>query len=1070
MATYVPGTKTYLPDIKSFTPDYKFLSAVLDVREDKYNANWQATNDIYNKVVYADLSREDTTEQREQYVNNIGPSLEKIAGMDLSLAQNAQSAKAVFAPFFEDKLIVQDMVNTTNYRKEMGHIGRLLSSPDPDMNGQYWRDGKAELQYKMEDFINMSPDEALNTRIGKYVPKANLFKISQQILSEQKPPLSIEYDSVSENGDWIITKKNGEAVVGPALQILRNQLSTDGRVVQAYQTQAYVAGRDFAAAGMNDGSFSSVEEGQQAWAESTISNIEFNNNERLKKDAFKLNEQRNVNVRWDSYKKTNGVIPGSDDDKLMNEQLSAYEKTKLAMKNNMDVRDVINTPTEGLETTLNRAYQLLRMTNMDSDMVKAAQSFSMRDMKSTIRVNKYALQNKQFKMDLAKISANATNRRNLAFDIQAQKHKDDTELAEKKGELVDDGLLNVLNDNKAIIGGSNTNEFAVDKKGKITPNTDVQNLSFNQKNNDDIALQTDKIKAILSSLRLEEPRGKVIDGKNTHEWTIETSEGEFTGTLKEIEYKLSARTELTEEQVKNGVNPNYVNGESINQIFDRKKESITAVDRNGNLLIKSTNIGLASNPDFHSLLGLFNKTSINQDISDKTYTALLKRYHEASKITDGYVLSENSRVKKMTEAGMPSIMEKTKSGITHMLSKKEYIEKVMAGVAAGTITNVDHWGLDKGTGNKNYMIQERKYRPGIASGKYNSPVFNTDGSPKMIIDEEAVADEAGEVYDAYKQRLNQGLTNSLDKSKMKGIQTGTYESMKLGLTDNAGDLYSGVTYSGFFDPKIKGGEGNAILKQYVIQDNYLSSIGQNATMFSGSMKDIDNEENNEVSQKFMNEYIQDVRSYIGNPKSSSSIPASPRGTWTYSPVYGDEKSGTKTTAAYTFTPTEEYIDSKAKGGLDQLGNPKYGGYKKEEKKLLRKGITIMFDQNLDQNPLKKSNNWGNPIVAEIMSNPQGIALTNVYDKNSDNTGSYSYSKLSDNMYTLNYQYNTYIPSVDGVGGSFTLSPLQSHDIPINGSDFSELNKSKARMNEIFAQKSLVNELSKKKDDEVNGVK
>ena len=71
MATYVPGSETYLPNLEPFTPDYKFLSAVLDVRQDKYNTNWKATNDIYNKVVYADLSRNDTVEQRNQYIEPI---------------------------------------------------------------------------------------------------------------------------------------------------------------------------------------------------------------------------------------------------------------------------------------------------------------------------------------------------------------------------------------------------------------------------------------------------------------------------------------------------------------------------------------------------------------------------------------------------------------------------------------------------------------------------------------------------------------------------------------------------------------------------------------------------------------------------------------------------------------------------------------------------------------------------------------------------------------------------------------------------------------------------------------
>ena len=43
MATYIKGSKSYVPDIKPFTPDYKFLSAVLETRTDKYDANFKAT-------------------------------------------------------------------------------------------------------------------------------------------------------------------------------------------------------------------------------------------------------------------------------------------------------------------------------------------------------------------------------------------------------------------------------------------------------------------------------------------------------------------------------------------------------------------------------------------------------------------------------------------------------------------------------------------------------------------------------------------------------------------------------------------------------------------------------------------------------------------------------------------------------------------------------------------------------------------------------------------------------------------------------------------------------------------
>ena len=46
MSTYIKGADTYLPEIKPFTPDYKFLSAVLDTRQDRYDTNFKATNDL----------------------------------------------------------------------------------------------------------------------------------------------------------------------------------------------------------------------------------------------------------------------------------------------------------------------------------------------------------------------------------------------------------------------------------------------------------------------------------------------------------------------------------------------------------------------------------------------------------------------------------------------------------------------------------------------------------------------------------------------------------------------------------------------------------------------------------------------------------------------------------------------------------------------------------------------------------------------------------------------------------------------------------------------------------------
>jgi len=180
MATYIKGADTYLPDIKPFTPDYKFLSAVLQTKTDKYDANFKATNELYNKVVYADLSRMDNKDKRDQYASTIAPAIEKISGMDLSLQQNADNAKGVFAPFYEDDLIVKDIVYTSNYRNEQKKAQRFLDMGTKKAVDRYSARGVKSLQYQMDDFINADADKALAMKYPKYVQNVNLYKMSEQ--------------------------------------------------------------------------------------------------------------------------------------------------------------------------------------------------------------------------------------------------------------------------------------------------------------------------------------------------------------------------------------------------------------------------------------------------------------------------------------------------------------------------------------------------------------------------------------------------------------------------------------------------------------------------------------------------------------------------------------------------------------------------------------------------------------------------------------------------------------------------------------------------------------------------
>tara|TARA_R110000851_G_scaffold196621_3_gene347629 strand:+ start:1536 stop:4715 length:3180 start_codon:yes stop_codon:yes gene_type:complete len=1056
MATYVPGSETYLPDIKPFTPDYKFLSAVLDVRQDKYNTNWQATNDVYNKVVYADLSREDNNDKREQYVNNLAPSLEKIASMDLSLAQNAQSAKAVFAPFFEDKLIVKDMVKTANYRKEMAHADRLETSPDHLVRSMYWRDGVAKLQYDMEDFINMDADSAIKAPLEKYVPKANLHQLSNEILGALEPPLQITDDvpmyniDGSVNPDWIVTQKNGSLIEGPALQILRKQLANDPRVRASYDTQAYVLGRDFAAEGMQAGKFSTVQEGQSVWAQETIQRIAQNNALILLDQTAKVSDLQNINVRWSNYEENVGIIPGSDDDKLRNEQLSIYEKTKLDMEASQTIENIIKAPSGDLNTQLSTAYQLLMLTNLDGDMRAEAELFSKRDSGSTMRLNPMMTEQRKFKMDLAKISARHQNgmiRDQIKMD---EKRKLAYDLARDKGELYDpnDPLSAAANAFTYGVGGGWTTEYEKDEDGNPMPDSDIHAISSMQYQETNGQLKKDKVNNILGSLRIQNPNGELVDGAPTHQWTLNIGGEEHTGSMEYLKNVLS----LTDDA------GGLVNSADIETIFEQQSKIITGVDEKGNLTLKATDPSLVATQTFIDLNKAMTLTATRQTVADQDYSTALSIHRDAYTLTRATAREDNRIRKFMDDGSMPDIV----SPEGNMYSREEYIAHVTSLVESGEVTNVDQWGWDTGTNAKDYITKSFSMvasgRPGHAVKVYD---YNPDGSNKMVVDERAVKSEAGEVYDKLYEALNMGLTGNDGE-----IPTATFKSITLGRNNTPGDLDTNPTYTGNFDPKVRTGEGRALAAQVINQINSMNANGQTPIYIAGDLNDSDWTTNNATAQETIQSWILDVTSTVGNDKSSNSLAQLARAQISYSPVFGRNEEGEVTTAGYNVVLPDGYLASQVKGGAAD-SKKQYAGLSKDNIDLFSSGtgITILFDQTADVNPRKNQMNWGSPIVSEIMASPTQSVTTYPQDSLGDNTGNYTIQRISDQEYVLNYQYRMYQP-----GGTYTTSPIRTWNIPTTSGTKSLgeiLQNQKMNAEEVFSTKGLENVLAKQKDLAIN---
>ena len=446
MATYIPGAKSYLPDFKPFTPDFKFLSNALDLRTNKYETNYKQLNDLYGRVVYSDLSRGDTNETRDQYANELAPRIEQIASMDLSLAQNVDAAKAVFLPFFENDLIVKDMVTTDQYRKELAYANRLLNSNDPDVRSKYWDVGIKAMEYQMKDFVDASPDKALQMPTPKYIQNVNLAKRAEEILKESGYG-DMETIQWSPDGRYIITTTGGMQVAAPAYELLQSQLLTDPKVAQAYYADAYVQMRDYVDNSISQGMYDDADAAKRGWADLTISTVQ----EQL---AFQLQTSQNEeqvakenSEEWDAVSKMYGIGSGTPEEKAMADALNTYEGARKKSARYNSALEEAATPTTDTDALLNRAYNLMMQTNISGDLQSAALRYAEVTQRIEIDEDAYAL---------------ANHKSSLRLSEMYQKYVYDKEIAEIEAGEGEGGSGDLMDDYFDASSGSTLSSEGID--------------------------------------------------------------------------------------------------------------------------------------------------------------------------------------------------------------------------------------------------------------------------------------------------------------------------------------------------------------------------------------------------------------------------------------------------------------------------------------------------------------------------------------------------------------------------------------------------------------------------------
>lgn len=242
MATYISGVTDYIPQFQPFQPDLNFYANVLQTKQNQYDTNYKALNNVYGQYFYADLTHGDNIKKKDELLKAIDFNLKRVSGLDLSLEQNVDQAQQVFKPFYEDKHLMKDMAWTKNTNSQRAYAAGLKNARDEKMRAQYWDAGIRAIDYKTEEFKNASLEETMNIGNINYTPYVNVMEKAQKIAKDAG--LSVE--SVDVNGNWIVKTKNGEQLIPKLTHLFEATLGSDPAVMDVYKTQAYVNRKDYA--------------------------------------------------------------------------------------------------------------------------------------------------------------------------------------------------------------------------------------------------------------------------------------------------------------------------------------------------------------------------------------------------------------------------------------------------------------------------------------------------------------------------------------------------------------------------------------------------------------------------------------------------------------------------------------------------------------------------------------------------------------------------------------------------------------------------------------------------------
>jgi len=234
MAKYPQGITSFIPTYQPFDIDWNILWKNNQLKQTKYDKNWQQLNNIYSRLYNAQVSNPESIKRKNQLLDEIDFNVRRIAGLDLSLQSNVTQAKQIFKPFYQDRNLIADMVRTKEYNNSISQAQKFRTSTKKEERDMYWDGGIEYLQNRMEEFKALPYNELSSYGQFSYIPYADGDEEMQKIAKEMG-----NIKVMQRNGNYWVTRQNGELLRVPLQNRFQQALGNDPALKDRYKVEAY---------------------------------------------------------------------------------------------------------------------------------------------------------------------------------------------------------------------------------------------------------------------------------------------------------------------------------------------------------------------------------------------------------------------------------------------------------------------------------------------------------------------------------------------------------------------------------------------------------------------------------------------------------------------------------------------------------------------------------------------------------------------------------------------------------------------------------------------------------------